>query len=568
MLRVLQLEDDPVDCELALRLLREGGLDVEIERVYTFSAYKQSLERSAPALILADYTVPGVDVFKALDWARQVRPEVPFVFLSGTLGEDVAIETLKLGATDYVLKQRITRLVPAVRRALHEARMQAQRQQAEQDLRESEDRYRALVELAPDAVVVCQNGRLVYVNAAALRLWRAAAFDDLWGKEIFQFLPPEHEAPLRQTLERLLAGSTLAMRETRVRRLDGREVPVEIAGSRVEWLGQPAVQAILRDISAHKHTEQELQAAQEQLLRINASLEQTVRKRTAELGQAVEDLRRFSYAIVHDMRAPLRAMHSFATLMEAECARWKLPQGVEFLHRIQDNAERLDALILDALNYSRALQKTSQLTPVDLGKLLPRIIQSSPNLQPLVADISLLDPLPVVLGDEPALTQCFSNLLENGVKFVAPGTRPRVRLWAEPWSGQEEKELRSREAVAAQRPPQSSQQAVVQEAVDPNRMVRIWIEDNGIGIAPEHQARIFEVFHRVRREYEGTGIGLAIVQRAIERLGGHVGLQSEVGRGSKFWIELRWATLASPASPTEASPEQPTKGDVHGTPAV
>ena len=117
MLQILQLEDDPLDAQLTVRLLREAGLEVEVERVHTFVEFQRSLLRKAPSLILADYTVPGVDVFKALEWAQQTQPDVPFIFLSGTLGEDVAIETLKMGATDYVLKQRIGRLVPAVRRA-------------------------------------------------------------------------------------------------------------------------------------------------------------------------------------------------------------------------------------------------------------------------------------------------------------------------------------------------------------------------------------------------------------------------------------------------------------------
>src|SRR4051812_26076144 len=113
MLHILHLEDDPVDAHLALRLLREGGLNVQIHRVHTFAGFQHFLEHRTPALILADYTVPGVDVLHALKWARQAHPDIPFVFLSGTLGEDTAIETLKMGATDYVLKERMGRLVPA-----------------------------------------------------------------------------------------------------------------------------------------------------------------------------------------------------------------------------------------------------------------------------------------------------------------------------------------------------------------------------------------------------------------------------------------------------------------------
>ncbi|HYG36917.1 MAG TPA: ATP-binding protein, partial [Clostridia bacterium] len=414
--------------------------------------------------------------------------------------------------------------------------------QAEQDLRESEGRYRALLESAPDAVVVFQNWRLVYLNAAALRLCGARALDEVWGKEIFHFLPAQDQEVARESGERLLEGLAVPPREIHVRRLDGGEVSVEAAGGRVEWLGQPAVQAILRDITEHKLFEQELQTAREQLLRVNASLEQTVRERTAELREAIEDLHRFSYAIIHDMRAPLRAMHSFATLMQGECASCELTQNRDLLQRIREAAERLDNLIQDALNYSRVLQERLPITPVDLSRLLRGMIESYPNLQPSAADITMIAPLPVVLGNEAALTQCFSNLLDNAVKFVAPGVRPRVRIWAE-----------MLEPRPGSRPEEPQQQ-----------FIRIWIQDNGIGIAPQHQTHIFEIFHRLNKQYEGTGIGLAIVRKAVERMSGRVGLESEVGEGSRFWLELRPATLLLPAKPAAPDPSAPTKEDLSG----
>ena len=519
MLRILQLEDDPVDSQLTLRLLQESGLRVHLERVHTFASFKQSLEDHAPSLILADFTVPGVDALKALGVARELQPDVPFIFLSGTLGEDVAIETLKMGATDYVLKQRLGRLVPAVRRALQEAKVQLHRKQAEQELRESEGRYRALLELAPDAVVVLQQGRFVYVNAAALRLCGAGALEQMWGKSLARFLPAQEEGCMRQFTERLLREDSLGVSETRIRRLDGREVPVEVAGSRVEWLGQPALQATLRDITQRKRIEAELRSAQEHLVQANAGLEQTVQERTSQLRQTMQDLHGFSYAIMHDLRAPLRAMHSFATLVEREAGAGEAGHRLEYLQNIKAAAERLDHLLRDALDYTKVLQGRQPLAPVELEPLLRGIVSSYPNLQAAAADIEVQGPLPRVLGTEAALTQCLSNLLGNAVKFVAPGVRPHIRIWAEP----------------AAAPPPTPFNA------EPSDWVRLCIQDNGIGIAPEHQAHIFEMFQRLNPGSEGTGMGLAIVRKAVERLGGRVGLESGVGRGSRFWLELRCA---------------------------
>jgi len=141
-----------------------------------------------------------------------------------------------------------------------------------------------------------------------------------------------------------------------------------------------------------------------------------------------------------------------------------------------------------------------------VGELVKEIIYSYPDWQPPKADIQIEGPLPRVMGHEGFLTQCISNLLSNAIKFVAPGTMPQVRVYAE----------------------------------DRDRFVRIFFKDNGIGIAPEHHARIFRMFERVypATEYEGTGIGLTIVRKAVERMGGSIGFESEIGKGSTFWIDL------------------------------
>jgi signal transduction histidine kinase len=151
------------------------------------------------------------------------------------------------------------------------------------------------------------------------------------------------------------------------------------------------------------------------------------------------------------------------------------------------------------------------------------LIESYPNLQPNSAEIEISEDLPWVLGDEAALTQAFSNLLGNAVKFVASGTRPKVRVWGE---------LRT-----SQNQSSNSQNATREQT----QLARIWVEDNGIGIPLEFKARIFDMFQRGTKDFEGTGIGLAIVRKVIQQMGGSVGVESQPGKGSKFWIELNSA---------------------------
>jgi len=263
----------------------------------------------------------------------------------------------------------------------------------------------------------------------------------------------------------------------------------------------------IQDVTEHKQAEAALHEAQEQLEHHTQALEKSVAERTAALRETVRELEAFSYSVSHDLRAPLRAMNNFAQILRESHATQLDATGRDYLDRISASAARLDRLIQDVLNYTRILRDPVPLTRIDADKLVREIIQSYPDWQPPQADIQIEGTLPPVLGHEGFLTQCVSNLLNNAIKFVAPGIQPRIRIWAE----------------------------------RRDTHVRLNFQDNGIGIAAEHSARIFRMFERIHpaTEYEGTGIGLTIVRKAVERMGGQVDFQSKLGRGSKFWLELR-----------------------------
>ncbi|MDB6039826.1 MAG: hypothetical protein JWM99_3667 [Verrucomicrobiales bacterium] len=264
-----------------------------------------------------------------------------------------------------------------------------------------------------------------------------------------------------------------------------------------------------REIAERKRVEEALREAQDQLRRHADKLEEQVAERTARLRETIQELEAFSYSVSHDMRSPLRAMQGYSdALLEDYKSKLDEP-GQDYLKRIRRAASRMDLLIQDVLAYSRVAKGEIALEKVKIENVIHDVIQNYPALQADQALITVHSPLPPVLGHEAYLTQIVSNFLNNAVKFVSPGTKPRVDV-----------------------------RATIQ-----GDMVRVSFEDNGIGIAPEHQAQIFQIFGRVysEKQFEGTGIGLAIAKKAAERMGGFVGVVSELGRGSQFFVLLKRA---------------------------
>ena len=180
------------------------------------------------------------------------------------------------------------------------------------------------------------------------------------------------------------------------------------------------------DISARKAAEEAIKQTRDDLAKISADLERIVEERTSRLRETVLELEQFSHALVHDMRAPLRAMESYAFLLREEVKETQSQRVRDYLERIRASSRRLDHLILDALNYSQVSREDLPLEAIELEPLLREIIATYPGLQPPRATLEIHGSLPRVLGNLAGLTQCFSNLFSNAVKFVAPGVKPLV----------------------------------------------------------------------------------------------------------------------------------------------
>ncbi len=238
------------------------------------------------------------------------------------------------------------------------------------------------------------------------------------------------------------------------------------------------------------------------------TLNQELVLQSSKLESANKELESFAYSVSHDLRAPLRAMTGFANALQEDFSDSLPEQAKEYAARISKAAERLNRLTTDLLEYSRITNLEIKTEPVDMDRLVREAIQEYPNLQGESGHITIEGPLPKVLGHASGLTQVTANLLGNGIKFVKAGESPQI-------------------VVRAESNPKT-------------KLARIWFTDKGIGISPVNQARIFKIFEQINApsQYDGTGIGLAVVKKTIEKMNGNVGVESEETQGSRFWIEL------------------------------
>jgi PAS domain S-box-containing protein len=401
------------------------------------------------------------------------------------------------------------------------ARDISDRKRVEQALRETGARNKAILDSALDAIIVIDHeSKVLEFNPAAESIFGFGRAQVI-GKPMAELIIPERfRARHYQGLKHYLAtgqGPVLRKRlELPALRANGEEFPAELAILPVPGAGPPTFTGFLRDLTETKRNQEALQKAQDDLVKANRSLESKVQQRTASLQQSLKSMETVLYTIAHDLRSPNRAMEGFAQLLAREYSAKLDETGRSYIKRISDAALRNDSLICDLLEFGRLAHAELPLGNVDLGRSVQRALQDlQEQIDAKKASIELGDKWPVVWGNDSVLNQIITNLLTNALKFVHPNSPPRIRIWSE---------------QPGEHPPETG-----------NSAVRLYVKDDGIGIPTEIQERLFQPFQRGTSDpqYQGTGMGLAIVQKGAERLGGKVGFASTPGQGTSFWVELQ-----------------------------
>jgi PAS domain S-box-containing protein len=351
-------------------------------------------------------------------------------------------------------------------------------------LRGAEMPYRILVEeMNQGALLVIPDGTIVYANTRFAALAKTP-LEQVISSSWIQYFPSEQNPKLEPSLRARTA--LWPLEEWNLKAADGSFCPVHISLRTMKGQGVEGFSVIITDLTERKQCEDVLRTASDELLEKNGALEA------------------FSYSVSHDMRAPLRTMQGMVRVLLEDYGAKLEAEPRSYLERIESAATRLDSLIHDVLAYSKLTREQNEIATFDLDKMLKEMIETYPNLRE--AKIEMVSSSARVRGHEMPLGRCVSNLLGNALKFIPTGRVPRVKVWTEQNNGR----------------------------------LRLWVEDNGIGILPEDRERIFDVFCRINshEDYEGTGLGLSMVRKAVEKMGGQVGVESEFGQGSRFWIEL------------------------------
>jgi PAS domain S-box-containing protein len=386
---------------------------------------------------------------------------------------------------------------------------------------DAQGRLAAIVESSDDAILSkTLEGIITSWNASAERLFGYTA-EEMIGQSITKIIPPELQPEEATILQRLARGERIDHYETTRVSREGRRIPVSLTISPLRNAEGQIVGAskIIRDISHIKEAQQALAEAHNRL-------EHLVAERTAQLRETVADLEAFCYSLSHDMRAPLRALQSFALILQEDFGERLGPEGLSYTQRIGSAARRLDRLLTDVLALTQVARRDVHLRPIQLAPLLHALLAERPEFQPPRAEIEVLAPLLPILGHESLLIQCLLNLLGNAVKFVPPGVQPHLRIWTQPVNSDSDD---PDQKAGPSAPP-----------VAQNGWVRLTIQDNGIGIDPAMHQKIFNLFERAHSDqgYDGTGLGLAIVRKAADRMHGTISVESSPGCGSRFHLTL------------------------------
>lgn len=499
-MRILHLEDDADFSELVRSLLQKEGIAAEIMLVGSREAFETASTKDYD-VVLADYMIPGYSGLEALRYFRKRCAETPFLLVSGTIGEQAAIDSLKNGATDYVLKQWPDRLVPSIVRATQEASERRERRHAETELLRREKYFRALTENTLDILTILNSEGIFLYNSPSVK--RVLGYDrqELAGRSAFSMIHPEDLKITRTAFEEAVQYPQRTVRiEFRFRHRDGSWRHLEAVGQ--SHLADPEIGGVVinsRDVTDRKVAEKGLKDLEDQLRQ----------------SQKMEAIGQLAGGVAHDFNNILTVIHGHASLLLQNTSLTGPP--ARSATQIAEAAERAASLTRQLLTFSR--RQVMQPRQLNLNDLVSNLTSMLGRI--LGEDVHLrmnCSPQPsLVEADSSMLEQVLLNLAVNARDAMPQGGSLTIAIAMVDVTN----ELRSN---CPERPP--------------GKYARLCVTDSGCGIAPEHLKHVFEPFFTTKEVGKGTGLGLATVYGIVKQHNGWIEVESALNQGATFKVFL------------------------------
>jgi PAS domain S-box-containing protein len=509
-LRVLIVEDVKSDIALLVLALREGGFEVTYEAVATQAAMRTALQYRQWDLITSDHGMPQFSGPAALALTLELRPDVPFIIVSGEIDINVAVTLMQAGARDYVQKAELARLVPVVERVLLDRGVRNDKVLADQALIASEAQYRRLFESAQDGILIvdAETGQIQDVNPFLLDLLGFSR-EEYLGKKLWEVAAFQDSEASKSAFLELQQKGYIRYDNIPLHSKTGNNVEVEFVSNIYDVGQKKVIQCNIRDITERKQAEAEIK-------QLNADLERRVHLRTAQVEALNKELETFNYSVAHDLQAPLRRINGFVGALERACGNELTAKAKELIIEIQASTEQMTSLIHALLKLASLGRSELQCEQTDLSSLA-HIIATGLQQDNPGRHVEFIIPAGILAsGDAAMLRIVLENLMGNAWKFTSLVEFARIEVG-------------------------------VTYPVD--KPTEYFVRDNGAGFDMQYANRLFGAFQRLHMEDEfpGTGIGLASVQRIIHRHGGLIWAESAVGHGATFYFDLD-GVLNAPAS--------------------
>jgi PAS domain S-box-containing protein len=500
-LRILMVDDSEDDASIMLTALLDGGYEPISELVETSDDMLAALERQDWDVITSDHALPHFNAPAALKLATQVRPLVPFIIVSGEIDLNLAVSLMRHGAKDYITKQELPRLVPAIERELNEVKLRKEIQHIESALKRSETRYRRLFETAQDGILIldAETGQILDVNPFLIGILGYSK-DDFLGKMLWDIGFFHDEAESKRAFAELQSKGYIRYENLPLETNSGKKISVEFVSNTYFVNDIKVAQCNIRDISKHVLDEKEI-------LKLNAELEKRVLERTLQLEVLNKELETFSYSVSHDLQAPLRRIMAFNEALKVDIKNTQSGESSSLIAKINASTKRMKSLIDALLELSHLSRQPLERQSVDLSALAHLVaddlLQSQPDRQVQFVIAEGMH----AHGDAQLLRTVLENLFENAWKYT------------------------SRLAFA------SIEFGFTLQA-DGSEVY--FVKDNGAGFDMAYAEKLFTAFKRLHseKEFPGIGIGLATVQRIINRHNGRVWAEGAVGKGAVFYFIL------------------------------